>query len=383
MLAFGVVAFDYCYWQLSFCLLWNRSDGTGAVAARAKWYMSTSLKLEIMRITGGAFRYLLLVAVLLVGLCIPGYGQFKENVRQSYICYNRARLALVAGKMDSAATYMEQSLRLNNQNAWTRFEAQEIFMKAGRYHAALADINNLYSDKELPDDVNFFFGSLDSATFGAAKKDKEMQLFIASYDSLRMEHRKRYAGPNPFNELATQCRYIDQFAREYVISLEDSGDTTRKGARIIAYADKENIRAMGDYIKNHSLPASSDNPDVQSKYFALFQHWIRDTATYRNYPGWQTIHDSVLKHVYEGKYNVRTYVAILESQHFVFTQKLAFGLYTKGAPTPANPNRRILQQELDDVTHVDDRRKEWLQPTLYEEYLINGKELELPAGYKR
>jgi tetratricopeptide (TPR) repeat protein len=325
-------------------------------------------------------RPLLLIA-LLVGLSNTGFAQFKENVRQSYLCYNKARLAMAAGKMDSAATYMEQSIRLNNQNAMIRFEAWDIFVQAGRYSAALADINDFYRKKELPDNISFFFGSLDSATFAAAKTDKEIRLFIASYDSLKMEHRKLYGKPNPFEQLVTKCYYIDQFAREYTGSLWESGDTTKTASRIINYADKENIKAIGDYIKEHSLPASSDDPTVHK--YALFMHWIRDTATYRNFPGWQTIHDSVLKNVYEGKYDVRLYVSILESQHFVFTTKASFGIFTRSAPTADNPQARKLHPEVDDIAHVDQRRKEWLQPTLYEEYLINGKELQLPAEYKR
>jgi hypothetical protein len=319
---------------------------------------------------------------LVVGLCNPGYAEFKENVRQSYLLYNKARLAMVAGKKDSAANYMAQSLLLNNQNYVTRFDAWDIFLKAGRYHAAMADICDFYKNKELPDDASFFFGSLDSITFANAKKDNEIQRFIANYDSLKKEHRKLIIGSNPFKELVDKCHYTDQFAREYAGSLWDSGDTSRTGGRIIEYADKMNIAAMGDYIKKHSLPASAVDPTVSQSCFVLFQHWIRDTAAYRNYPGWQTIHDSVLKNVYEGKYDVHQYVNILESQHFIYTQKMTFGLYSNGVPAPGHPNLRKLQCELDDAANVDQRRRVWLQPTLYEEYLINEFELELPAGYK-
>lgn len=333
-----------------------------------------------MRTTNLAITHLLLSIALSAGLCNRTYGQFKENVRQSYLYYNKARLAVATGKMDSAATYMKESIRLNSQNSWTHFEAWDIFLKAGYYQAVLTDISDFYRKKELPDNISFFFSALDSATYAAAKSNKEIQSFVAKYDQLKMEHRKLYAQSNPLGELLNKCLHIDQFARDYFL---DSGDTAQASQRVFTYADKVNIKAVSDYLKSHSLPASADDPDVQGKYFVLFAHWIRDTATLAKYPGWQTIHDSVLKNVYEGKFDVRTYVRILEFQHVAFKNAMSFGLFTSPGPVPDHPNMRKFQGEVDDIAHIDQRRKEWLQPTLDEECLINNYELELPAAYKR
>lgn len=101
-------------------------------------------------------------------------AQFKKNVEQSYLLYNKARLFEVAGQFDSAALYMKKSILLNSNNGTTRYYAQQIYLKSAHYSDFIADIKDYYTKNTLPEKPEDLLQYFDSLSIGKAKMHKEM-----------------------------------------------------------------------------------------------------------------------------------------------------------------------------------------------------------------
>ncbi len=328
-----------------------------------------------------------LVFFLEVALLISfnAVSQFSKDIEQSYLFYNKARILESAGHIDSAAIYMKQSIRLNNRNGQTRDYAWSIFLKAGRYNDAIEDAKDYYTKNPLPENADDVFFVYDQATTAKARESKEIKAFIASYEDLKKSNSRTVKTDNELKRTVDNCMLVDQFARADIWSKETKADTYYS-ARLINYADSTNMETVASYIRQKGFPGSVEYEGVtmSGNFVNLFTHFLQEPATYSKLPAWRYLDSAIQQAVYNGIFPARIYLHFLDNRHIVQTRlRQLYGTYSSLSYDIDKKKRvRVYSTEIDDIAHVDERRHKWLQPTLYEESLIDTM-IRLPENYRR
>jgi tetratricopeptide (TPR) repeat protein len=312
-------------------------------------------------------------------------AQFSKDVEQSYLLYNKARIFETAGHLDSAAIYMKKSIRLNKNNGQTRDYSWDIFLKSGRYSDAIEDAKDYYTKNTLPESPNDIFYS-DPATIAKLKKSKEFKQFVASYDALKKKNRETVKVDDELKQLLKDCMVTDQFVRNCPVGTAKCD--TESLMRIWHYADSTNMESVASYFRRKSFPASVelDGVTMTSKFVISFIHYLQDSVEYAKYPSWKYLDSTMLQAVYTGIFPARYYLRFLDNRSVARAKtredsRQLFGTWSNQGTDPVTKKPvRQYSPEIGDIEHVDERRRKWMQPTLYEESRIDTT-IRLPEKY--
>ncbi len=317
-------------------------------------------------------------------------AQFSKEVTQAYLLYNKARLLEASGHLDSAAILMKRSILLNNKNGATRDYAEEIYIKAGRYTDFVNDVKDYYAKNTLPENADEIFSGYDSETIAKAKKSKEIREFLASYDGLLKKNRASVKVNNELKEILERCNTVDQFVRFYPVPKSGRQCDTQFADQLIFYADSTNMENVAKYIRKKGFPTSVelDGVTMSSNFVISFLHFLQNTKEYSKYPSWKYLDSTILNAVYLGNFPVRYYLLTLEKRYFgtsyknnQYESRQLYGIVCPYSFDSVTKKKiKIYDPEIDDMEHVDERRAKWLQPSLYEESLIDP-EIRLPVNY--
>ena len=317
-------------------------------------------------------------------------AQFSKEVAQAYRLYNKARLLEASGHLDSAAILMKRSILLNNKNGTTRDYAEEIYIKAGHYTDFVNDVKDYYTKNTLPENADEIFAGYDAATVAKAKKSKEIREFLASYDALLKKNRATVKVNHELKEILERCNTVDQFVRFYPVPKSGTQCDTQFADRLVCYADSTNMENVAKYIRKKGFPNSSelDGVSMSSNFVISFLHYLQNTEVYSKYPSWKYLDSTLLNAVYLGNFPVRYYLLTLEKRYFGTSynnnhheSRQLYGIVCPHSFDSVTKKKiKIYDPEIDDMEHVDERRAKWLQPSLYEESLIDP-EIRLPVNY--
>ncbi len=307
------------------------------------------------------------------------FSQFKKDVEQAYILYNKARLSEASGHLDSAADYVKRSIRLNREDGIIRDYAQAVYLKCGRYSDFIEDVTDYYSKNTMPEEVDRIFGVVnDSATVADAKKSNEIRKFISGYEDKKKINRQKVKVNNELKQILDNCMAIDQFARNPDWLTKD--DSIFYG-RLIRVADSTNMEVVASYIKKNGFPGSVelDGITLTSNFITLLLHFLE----YKNLPVCKYIDSSVQNAVHNGMFPARYYIFCLDNRMALLESKQLYGTWMSGSTDTITKKKiRVHYFKIDDIEHVDERRRKWLLLTLYEESLVDPI-IRLPENYHR
>ncbi len=334
----------------------------------------------------------ILVFVILISLfpTLSCSAQFKKNVEQSYLLYNKARLLAVGGQLDSAALYMKKSILLNPNNGVTRWFAIEVYLKSAHYTDFITDIKDYYTKNTLPEKVEDIFQYFDSAIINRAKKNKEVNDFMASYENLKTINRQTVKVDKELKTILEYCSVTDQFVRRFSEPYRGNENYHDMIVKLYTYADSTNMEQVAAYFKAKGFPTSVelDAVTMSTNFVIGFIHYMQDSGVYGKYPVWKYLDSSIRQAVYNGILPIRYYLKFMDNRYIANSpnpneSKQLYGFSISSATDSITKKRIVVYYpEIDDIDHLDERRQLWLQPTLYEESLLDP-ETRLPEKYKR
>ncbi len=285
---------------------------------------------------------------------------------------------------------MKRSILLNNKNGTTRDYAEEIYLKAGHYTDFVNDVKDYYTKNTLPENADEIFAGYDAAAIAKAKKSNEIRQFLASYDGLLKKNRATVKVNHELKEILERCNTVDQFVRFYPFPKSGTQCDTQFADRLIFYADSTNMENVAKYIRKKGFPTSVelDGVTMSSNFVISFLHFLQNTEEYSKYPSWKYLDSTILNAVYLGNFPVRYYLLTLEKRYFGTSYKnnhhesrQLYGIVCPYSFDSVTKKKiKIYDPEINDMEHVDERRAKWLQPSLYEESLIDP-EIRLPVNY--
>lgn len=311
-------------------------------------------------------RTLLPIAILFFPLC--SIAQFKTNVAAYYNNMNAAKVFVV---------------KKDYKNAVDAFEKAKAVLLPFKEDLELAS----YWYEVLNDDKQAVYYFNESILNGYAADDTalypeyyryradaaEVRTFIAGIDSLKKEFSRN--SNVEFSLLVKELHTKDQFIRNDNLLYNKDSVIKAFAYTQLAAVDADNLDRLLQYFKNHSIPSANElSDDIISNFRILVHHHIAEQNQNNKK---EELRKLVATAIYDGRLpNTFLYTA-LDWEHVACCKKQLYGTYTA-----RTANRKITYDNIEDIAHVDDRRRKWLLLPLYWSMRYNFEEnYQLPEGY--
>jgi tetratricopeptide (TPR) repeat protein len=299
-------------------------------------------------------------------------AQFNTDVARHLDEVNNARLFMADNKIDSAVRHYETALRYFDDAKDIWYELGDLYVKKEGYTKAM----NAYDNAIL----RGYFSSRDlhSADFKNDFSKPQLAPFMQHLDSLfAVYYINTYNWE--FSLLVRELKGTDQFPRN-MLNITDEKDTVqvKEYYKLMAIADTAyNLPRLLDYLDNHPFPkASGLNGDV-SNYFWILTHHILSGYEDSANPKVAKLRKYIEEAVYNGIFDLKSYVTTLDYRHAGLYRKQLYGMYK----TRNKENVYSYYPELDSIKSIDKRRAKWHLLPLYLEKKVNDWYPEAPEGY--
>lgn len=295
-------------------------------------------------------------------------AQFKTNVAAYYNYMNAAKVSVVKKDYKNAVAAFEKA-----KSVLHPFK-EDLELASYWYEVLNNDKQAVYYYNES---ILNGYAADDTALYPEYYRYRadavQVRAFITGIDSLKKEFNRN--SNIEFSLLVKELHTKDQFVRNDDLLYNKDTIIKTFAYKQLAAIDADNLDRLLKYFKRYGIPYTYElSDDIISNFKILVHHQM---AEQNNTDAKEQLQKLVAAAIYDGRLpNTFLYTA-LDWEHIACCKKQLYGTYTA-----RTAGRKITYDNIEDIAHVDDRRRTWLLLPLYWSMRYNFEEnYQLPEGY--
>jgi len=319
--------------------------------------------------------------VILLLVAGSGRAQFSDNVARHLDALNVARRCAEQNKTDSSILMYGLATKTNIADKYAWFELANQYLKNKNYKESVNAFNKSILLGYFPCE-----GVEEIAGFPTRTELYRMSKMAINIDSLKGIFYSKYYNWK-FAALISKLATIDQFIRsDEMENIDNETNDSLKDAisrkRFSKIDTTYNLTNLLEYFNQNPFPKPEEMDENVIGNFSLVVHHLLQINNNRDV---DSLNNIILKAVYNGLYDVKTYVRALDYRYIIKTwlinhdDKEMHQLY--GTYVGSNEGTYIYRPSIDSLQSVDFRRAQWHLPSLADNKLISDAHPELPSGY--